>query len=559
MRRGTRARTARAARTAGVLGTAVAAAVLAGPFLAGGCLANTPHYTPYHTYYVSPAGDDRNDGRSPSHPWRTLAHADNQAYQPGDQLLLEGGKRFRGSLELRRGEAGRADRPVVVGSYGDGRATIEARNSVGIRIYDTAGVDIRDLTLVGAGTARTAHTGIDLYSDLPQDGKLRHVTVSRVDVSGFRAGMQIGAKGRRGFGDVRIAQTAFHDNKDVGLVTYGADYGPATPWTYAHEDIAVVQVQAYRNTGDPKAAHRHTGDGIILGSVQRARVERSSAHDNGTRASKTSLEGPVGIWTYDSTQVLIEGNASYRNHSGNKIDGGGIGLDSNVSRTLVQYNLAFGNDGPGFHAYSSKTNTAHHDNVFRFNVSSSNGRKKWEGGEFDIHGVRLRNLYVYNNTLVTTDAPGRPPMTAIRYITKQPENIVLRNNILVTESGPIISASKAAVAGKIAVQGNTYYTAEGKWALDWGAHTYGSLAAFRDKSGQEKVDGKPAGSDQAPCFRGGDAPAVTRVDRVWLLAPECRALAGGGLDLHALFGLDPGPQDYYGSPLKAPLPVGAIR
>ncbi|MET9682425.1 right-handed parallel beta-helix repeat-containing protein [Streptomyces coeruleorubidus] len=530
---------------------------LSATVLGSGCV-ETPHYTPYATYYVSPEGDDRNDGRSPSRAWRTLSHADDRAYTPGDRLLLKGGALFKGPLELGQGEAGRADRPVVVGSYGDGRATIEAHGSLGISVHNTGGIEIRDLRIVGRGSAYASEGGIDLYSDLRDDRKLRHVVVSGVDVSGFRVGIQMGAGGRAGFRDVRITDSAVHDIKDMGLLTYGPEFGPAAPWSYSHENVLVSRVVAHHIPGDSKSHHRHTGDGIIFGSVRGGRIQHSSAHDNGWRASSKAQEGPVGIWAYDSTGVLIERNTAYRNHSGNKVDGGGFGLDSNVSDSVVQYNLAFGNDGPGFHAFTSKDNSAHDNNVFRFNVSSKNARTKHDNGELDIHGVRLRRLQAYNNTLVTTDATGPPPTTAVRLVNRHSEGIVLRNNILVTESGPVITANPGYAPDQVTLQGNNYFSTRGDWSLEWGNRTYRSLGDWRSATGQEMVNAKRVGLAEAPCFAGGELPEITRVDAARLMVPACGRVADQGLDVRSLFGVDPGSRDYFGTPLDRPL-IGAIR
>lgn len=50
--------------------------------------------SPAKTFFVSPAGDDSASGASPAEAWRTLRRANDQVLQPGDRLLLEGGKTF---------------------------------------------------------------------------------------------------------------------------------------------------------------------------------------------------------------------------------------------------------------------------------------------------------------------------------------------------------------------------------------------------------------------------------------------------------------------------------
>ena len=45
-------------------------------------------------YYVSPTGNDANDGRSPQTAWQTIARANGRNWNPGDALLFEGGQTF---------------------------------------------------------------------------------------------------------------------------------------------------------------------------------------------------------------------------------------------------------------------------------------------------------------------------------------------------------------------------------------------------------------------------------------------------------------------------------
>lgn len=536
-------------------GLAAVPAAIAGVLVAG-CVA-TPHYTPERVYYVSPDGDDDNDGRSPDEAWRSLKRADTSALEPGDRLLLRGGARFRGSLTLGEGEAGRADEPVVVASYGGGRATIVADDAPGISVHNTGGVEIRELAVVGGKGAYTGQGGVHVYSDRPDARKLRHVSIADVEVSGFRIGVQIGSVSHlTGFRDVRITDSVLRDNKDIGLLTYGPESQDDAPIGYAHENVVVSKVEAYHNAGDPRAHDRHTGNGIVFGSVRGGRIQESSAHDNGTRASTEAREGPIGIWAYDSTGLIMEGNRSYRNHTGSGVDGAGLGLDSNVSDSTVQYNLTFGNDGPGYHAYTSKTNDAHHGNVFRFNISSNDGRKRPETGAFDVHGRSVNRLQVYNNTLVMTDTVRPGPVVRLLAGAR---DVTFRNNILVTEGSLLVMADTAFPGGQARWQGNDYYTTSGRWTLQWGDKTYSGLAEWRSATGQEMTDGRKTGFEADPCFSGGKAPVVRKTSDAALLVPVCDTLADKGLDLRSLAGTDPGDRDYFGEALGPAMPVGAAE
>ena len=534
------------------MSTLAAAIILA----AGSGCTGTPHYAPPPaTYYVSPGGDDRNSGTSPGEAWRTLRRAEGTDLEPGTSLMLQGGARFAGTLTVGKTEAGDADRPVVIGSYGTGRATVAATDGPGISVHDTAGVEIRNLTVTGKDGSYLRDGGINLYSDLPGGKKLDHVAVSGVEVSGFRAGIAIGGtSGGSGFENVTVSRSELHDNKDVGLLTYGPAFDAAHP-RYAHSRIRIVGVAAYHNTGDPASTTTHSGNGIVLGSVRDATVRDSHAHDNGTRAAAEAPAGPVGIWAYDATGILLEHNTSYRNHTGSRVDGAGFGLDSNVSDSTVQYNLAFQNDGPGFYAYTNQKNGAHRDNTIRYNIAADNGRKLPAKGALTVYGKDVRSLDIYQNTVVMPRSPnGRGPAILLR---AGLSHVTVRNNILVADSAPLIVAAKGLTPRKVLLQGNNYSTASGSWTVDWAGRSYATLAAWRTATGQERAGGTSSGTTTDPCFAGGTLPRIRSAEDAPLIIPDCAAPVGAGLDLHALFGTDPGAVDYFGKASGTPPPVGA--
>jgi hypothetical protein len=85
-------------------------------------------------YFVSAAGDDVHDGTSPERSWKSIAPAGRHALGPGDKLLFRGGEMFSGNLVLKVNGSPAADKPVTVGSFGKGRATLHAGNGTGVRI-----------------------------------------------------------------------------------------------------------------------------------------------------------------------------------------------------------------------------------------------------------------------------------------------------------------------------------------------------------------------------------------------------------------------------------------
>ncbi|WP_234351753.1 right-handed parallel beta-helix repeat-containing protein [Streptomyces sp. NRRL S-4] len=515
-----------------------------------------------YVFYVSHDGDDENDGMSPEKPWRTLDHANGVRFQPGDRLRLKGGERFRGSVTLEKGEAGSSTEPVVIESYGTGRATIAPRGTSGITVHDTAGVEIRNVSLVGDRKALREGVGIAFRARLPGVRRLDHVRITNVEATGFQNGISVGAeKGAvDGYSDVRVTDVSVHHNLEAGLVFYGPGFEAERP-AYAHTGLRIDRVKAYSNAGDPDSDTRNTGSGVVLGSVRDARVMRSVAHDNGSRSAADAEEGPEGIWVYDSTRVVLENNRSYRNRTGSRVDGGGFGLDNNVSRSVMQYNLAYGNDGPGFLVYSGKPTGAHKNNVVRFNMSWDDARKLPEYGGIVAYGARMRNLDIYHNTVVmrtedlaSAEAVGnRPPALRLQ---DGMRGVRVHNNIFATDGGPLVAAQSSYGPGTLRLQGNDYYST-GPWSLDWGAQRFTALDDWRTDSLQEMLDGEPTGSSDDPCLPGLADPVASGAGP-GSLVPHCEGEVPLGLGPQVL-GVDLGSVDYFGNRVPRSPKAGAAQ
>ena len=123
------------------------------------------------TYYVSAVGNDAASGTLTS-PWRTLARVNGLVLHPGDAVLLRGGDTFSGTLHFDGSDAGSATLPIVITSYGMGRATIASGGAAGISVFDAAGYRVSNLRLVGNGGAES---GIVFFSDLSGGIKLPYI------------------------------------------------------------------------------------------------------------------------------------------------------------------------------------------------------------------------------------------------------------------------------------------------------------------------------------------------------------------------------------------------
>src|SRR5438552_7993505 len=116
-------------------------------------------------YYVSVSGQDTNSGASPALAWKTIAHANSQLLKPGDQLLFQAGATFSGTIYCGPASGGTQANPMLISSYGAGRATINGGNTNGFFAYNCAGIIVSNLNFVGSGRATNRNSGIEFYND----------------------------------------------------------------------------------------------------------------------------------------------------------------------------------------------------------------------------------------------------------------------------------------------------------------------------------------------------------------------------------------------------------
>ncbi|GAA0237510.1 right-handed parallel beta-helix repeat-containing protein [Cryptosporangium japonicum] len=474
-----------------------------------GSLPAEPASAAGQVYYVSPTGSDQANGLSAGTAWRTLNRANQQTFRPGDQLLLAGGSRFIGPLRLGVGDSGTAQDPLTVSSYGTGRATVAGEGTEAIVVYNAANVSIRDLVLVGSASSYQAFSGISAYSDQPS-ARVARLRVSGVDVSGFKEGIAIGGRyAGAGFEDVLIEGVSTHDNRDAGILTYGPSFDAVTP-RYAHAGVRVTGVTAYRNLGNRANLTSNSGSGIVLGSVEGGTIEDSTAYDNG--AACVAPEGPVGIWAYDSRDIVIQRNLSYRNRSGGSADGGGFDLDQNVRSSVLQYNLSYQNDGPGLMVFTAQPNDATTGNVVRFNISVDDATGRGQYGAITVAGRITATTFHHNTVVIGALGPARQPVVKLG---EGFRGLNFSNNILVSLGEGLVVAAMDTTPAQAFFTGNAYYRSAGGLLWAWGRNSYDNLAAWRTGAGQEVAAGAATGFVGDPVLAGlRTAPTITAASQL---------------------------------------------
>ncbi len=521
-------------------------------------------------YYVSPSGNDGYTGTSTSKPWKTINKVNSRSFN-GDTILFLGGSTFFGQLYFTTTDIGTSSKPIVIGSYGTGKAKISSDTLSGLLIYNVAGLVVKDLIFAGSGRLTNKRNGLLFYLDIPKK-QLSFIQLTNLEVYGYRdAGIMIGswdtvstvsqvATASR-FSDITITNCLVHDNGRSGIETYTKDNA-------FHRNVKLRYNKVYNNSGIATQTYGNSGSGILLANVDVALVEYCVSYNNGW-LHNTPDGGPFGIWAHASDSVTFQFNESHHNKTGSNKDGGGFDFDGGCTNSIMQYNYAHDNYGAGY-LLAQYTGAPLMKNItIRYNISENDGRK---GDQGSIHlwasstSGGIQTVKIYNNTVFVKPITGATPKGF--YIRSGPmSDIKLWNNIFQTTGGvPLVQVPYN--TGSCLFQGNSYWPSGSTFKIIWGATTYSSLTAWRTGTGnkQEYLNGVAKGlqvdaqfADTTLGVTFNDATKLTTLKRYKLKSTS--GLINKGLNLKSLFGINVGSRDYWGTSIasKTLFHIGAFQ
>ncbi len=244
--------------------------------------------------------------------------------------------------------------------------------------------------------------------------------------------------------------------------------------------------------------------------------------------------------------MIIQYCESHHNRAGGRWDGGGFDFDGGTTNSILQYNYSHDNDGAGYMIYSYK-NSPHTDknSIVRYNISVNDGQKNnYRGiilGTGSPKEDPIHNTQIYGNTIYSSTG------TAILVGNRGIYNTKVCNNLFITANNQkLVEGNPDKTTATFA--GNAYWAVDGKYDIAG----YKSLEDWRKATGQEMLNGKPAGLVVEPKLRDmgksvtiGD-PIKLRTLTAYRLQKNS-PLIDAGLDLRSLFGIDPGKRDFYGT------------
>lgn len=492
------------------------------------CMAQKhPHVFKGTNYYLDLSGNNQSTGTKNS-PWKTIQKLNTIKLKAGDSVLFKGGQIFNGSLLLDSINQGVVDIPIVISTYGKGKAVINGGNEFAIQILNSKLITVKKLQLIGSGRKNgNATDGITI-------SHCADIQVDDLDVSGFRnAGVFIYAST-----NIKVTGVNAHDNGFAGISILGA-----YQLKQSCNNIYIGYCNAENNPGNPVILDNQSGNGIIAGNCSKLKIEYCTATNNGWDMPRIG-NGPVGIWCYEADSVLIQHCISYRNKTSiGGGDGGGFDLDGGVTNSIIQYCLSYQNQGSGFGIFQYAGASNWYNNIIRFNISENDGSVSEAGAGIYIwnssrDSTQFKNCTFYNNTIYNIKG------AAISYATQsERKGFLFYNNIFV--------AGDNLLKGKKATD---IFLANDLWSLK-NKFNIGGVTEF-DKwakiNGQEILDRNVVGLNIDPAFKNTVGSTLTDCSKLKFFdaykIAENSVLGEAGVDLHDLYGIETGGLDFNGNP-----------
>ncbi len=473
------------------------------------------------SYYFSNEGNDKNDG-SIDHPFKTLSHIKTIHFNAGDSILLKGNEVFNDSIVLTINAT--AGKPVIITSYGNGNALINAKKGTAISIYQSSFINVKNIICKGSGRKNgNTKPGISI-SDC------NNINISNVDVSGFqKSGLQL-----YNCINTMLNNISAHDNGAAGIGVEG-DFNDKLHT----RNLIITNCSTVNNPGDPSNLTNHSGNGIVVGHCTNVLIDHCMATNNGWDMPRIG-NGPVGIWAYEADSVIIQHCLSFKNRtSPGAADGGGFDLDGGVTNSIVQYCLSYQNQGSGYCIFQYWSASPWHDNIFRFNISiddgfvsdSRAGLYVWNSSD---DSNQFYNCDVYNNSVYNSQE------AALSFSEKsERKNFRFFNNIFIGKDS-LIKGNK----GFDTFIANDWYSLEKKFNADGMT----DFTAWISKYNIEQLNGKPVGLNMLPSFKNEndttftDVSNITGFDSYKII--DSSPVTQSGIDLQRLFNIDVGNKDF---------------
>lgn len=351
---------------------------------------------PTTDYFVdAQSGNDINPGTLRK-PFKTIERVNLLQLRAGNSVYFAGGQTFAGTVKL-SGVSGTKEKPVTIGSYGNGRAIINGGNGKAIQADTCSWLQAKNLILIGNGRLKgNTGSGVEFRGTLD-------CSIDSIEASGF---LWSGVKAVGGK-NLRITNVYSHDNgfSGINVESDGQDAdGLEGSGAKSFMNLYIANCVADNNPGCPEVKNNHSGNGILIGGVTNGIVEYCEAMNNGWDMPREG-NGPVGIWAYQSDSITIQYCYSHDNKTSEiGKDGGGFDFDGGITNSVMQHNFSANNEGAGYGLFQYYGASVWKNNIIRNNISYNDGRKNGQAGFLmwiaEDSPEPISNCQIYENTVV---------------------------------------------------------------------------------------------------------------------------------------------------------------
>lgn len=398
-------------------------------------------------FYVHPKyGNDLNSGESKKSAFKTLERATKLKLLPNDRIVLASGTIYNESLNLIN-QQGTLNRPIIITAVDwedkDSKmpAIIDFKSQAnGVLIEDCSFITLSNISLTGNGYVtkdESLKMRCGLLLNSTNSKRMEHILIQNVvikDVFYENAGFVRGkeevktANGSQRYGwGIRLINSnpdQTMENITIENCIINSVSHTGIKLTGNNKNIKKVQLlnNKIENTGGP---------GIQMSEVEDVYVSKNFVSHSGCNDDSRKWGRGSGLWTWGSSNVLIEKNEFlYANGPG---DSAGAHIDFNCDNIVLQYNISAYNAGGFCEILGNNYNC-----MYRYNISINDGHRIkgvdgafQEGKVFWLSGYQGNkepkgpvNSYFYNNTIYS-DAS----IEAKFAIDNTSNGIVIANNI----------------------------------------------------------------------------------------------------------------------------------
>jgi len=486
-------------------------------------------------------------------------------------LRFEGGSVWEGTVELtpanlRTTSSGPA---FVIGSYGQGPATIRSGDQIAIYAQSVAAIHIEDLNLIGNGPAR-AIFGLAFQNTTA--ALLENIRIQRVQIQGYAHAIDLRAgTPPAGYRKIVLEDVVAHGNASgPNLVGYSDRPASTHGYQYGLQDVEIINCHFYGNTGFGQAQQ---GAGVHVWNVDRLSIRGSKIHDNGgdNPGIAPSYDGPSAILVYDARDAIIERNEIFHQRYHPKTPADAAGIDVWGERTTIQYNFIHSNEGPAINIASDSPEEAmrffglSRGVTIRYNMLANNGlplprnapAPAVVGMQIHLFGP-VKDFEIYNNTMFVrarVSDPAADNVYGMIFLTDTGsgpyERIHVRNNVFAVDgNAPFLQVQWIAPFTDVRFENNAYLTSARDQLVRWGFVPYRSIAEWVRDTGQEQV-GRTGSARVGPIVwlcgaATGQMPSSVSAELLRTMPGS--PLRDGGLTLrNPPYSLEVGEHDFFGA------------